>query len=214
MIKLTKGNEPAVLAANKVNWTNQLMGHINANQVIPKALSTQYNQDEVKDALRLEGYSKCMYCESKVEHITDLHIEHIKPKARDKFPELTFEFDNLGLACPLCNRNKSSTYDNAVPFINPYIDEPTTHFYSIGAFIFAKPNDPRAKLTEIEIDLNRTGLIETRGEKMKAIRELIDSYHSQPNLTVKASIKKQILREVGNDKIYSLCCKTFVDSAT
>lgn len=212
MIKLTKGTEPTVLAANKANWTKQLRALQNGNQVVPKSLATSYNRDEVKDALRVECFSKCMYCESKVEHISDLHIEHIKPKAKDKFPDLTFEYDNLGLACPICNRGKSDTYDTALPFINPYIDKPSNHFYAVGAFVWAKPGDQRAKLTENEIDLNRCDLIETRGERMKIIRELIDSFHSQTNPTLKASIKKQILKEVDRDKIYSFCCKTLVDN--
>lgn len=186
----------------------------NANQDVPKSLSTKYNQDEVKDSLRVESNSKCMYCESKVEHISDLHIEHIKPKAKDKFPDLTFEYSNLGLACPVCNRGKSDTYDAVLPFINPYIDDPANHFYAVGAFVWAKPGDDRAKLTENEIDLNRAELVETRGERMKIIRELINTYHIQVNLTLKASIKKQILMEVEKDKIYSFCCKTLVDSTT
>lgn len=214
MIKLNKGNEPAILTANKLNWTTQLRALQNANQVVPKVLATQYNQDEVKDALRAECHSKCMYCESKVEHISDLHIEHIKPKAKDKFPDLTFEYDNLGLACGVCNRNKSSTYDIAVPFINPYVDDPINHFKSYGALVWAKPGDQRAKLTEIEIELNRPDLIEARGERLKTIRGLVESFHIELNLTLKAAIKKQILKEVENDKIYSFCCKGLVDMTT
>lgn len=213
MIKLTKGAEPAVLAANKVAWTTQLRALQNANQPVPQALATKYNNDEVKDALRTEGLSKCMYCESKVEHISDLHIEHIKPKAKDKFPDLTYEYDNLGLACPVCNRNKLDTYDPAVPFINPYVDDPANHFISYGFAIWAKHGDNRAKLTENEIELNRPDLLEARGERLKTIRGLIESYHVETNATVKASIKKQILKEVDRDKIYSFCCKTLVDAS-
>lgn len=211
MIKLTKGNEPASLFANKVAWTAQLRALQIANQIVPKSLATQYNQKDVKDALRKECFNKCMYCESKVEHISDLNIEHIKPKAKDKFPDLTFEFDNLGLACGLCNRNKSSTYDVAIPFINPYVDDPATHFYSCGAFIWGNHGDPRAKLTENEIELNRPDLVEARGERLKTIKALVESYHIELNITVKASIKKQILKEVERNSIYSFCCKTYVD---
>jgi 5-methylcytosine-specific restriction endonuclease McrA len=214
MIKLIKRAEPVSLATNKVKWTAKLRALQVASQVVPKTLATAYNQDDVKDALRAECFSKCMYCESKVEHISDLHIEHIKPKAKDKFPDLTYEYDNLGLACGVCNRNKSSTYDNEVPFINPYIDEPSNHFYCAGAFVWAKPGDQRAKLTENEIGLNRPDLIEARGERMKTIRGLVESYHIETNLTVKASIKKQILKEVENSKIYSFCCKTLVEATT
>lgn len=212
MIKLTKGIEPNILTLNKDAYKKALLDLIAAGEKVPDSVSTKYNQDEIKDALRGECFSKCMYCESKVEHITDLHIEHIKPKAKHKFPELTFEYENLGLACPICNRGKSDIYDDAIPFINPYLDEPEEHFYVYGAFVWAKPNNPRAKLTELKIDLNRPDLLEARGERMKTIRGLINDYHSQPNPTLKAAIKKEILKEVEKDKIYSFCCKTLVNN--
>lgn len=213
MVKLKKGNEPDVLSANKTDWTNQLLSLIGADQPIPTSLYKKYSHDEVKDALRSECNSKCMYCESKVEHITDLHIEHIKPKAKDQYPELTYQYDNLGLACPLCNRNKRDIYDPDVPFINPYIDEPDDHFNAYGAFVWAKSGDERAKLTELQIDLNRSELIEARGERLKTIRALVDDYHNQRNPTIKAAIKKEILKEVDKDKIYSFCCSVFVTTA-
>lgn len=212
MIRLTKGAEPAVLTANKNTWRDELLDLIAKNQPIPPSLYTAYNKTEVKDALRIEGYNKCMYCESKVEHITDLHIEHIKPKAKTKFPELTYEFSNLGLACPICNRNKSDTYDPALPFINPYVDNPSNHFNVVGAFVWAKANDSRAILTENEIGLNRPELLEARGERMKTIRALLDSFMNEPNATLKESIRRQILKEVENDKTYSFCCKALVDN--
>lgn len=212
MIKLTKGSEPAILTANKLTWTTELLNLISSNKPVPKTLATKYNNKEVKVALKSECYSKCMYCESKVEYISDLHIEHIKPKAKDKFPELTFEYENLGLACGVCNRHKSDIYDTTLPFINPYIDDPTNHFISCGSFIWAKPGDKQAKLTASELQLNRPDLVEVRGERLKAIKELIDSYHIELNLTLKESIKKQILMEVEKDKVYSFCSKTLVDT--
>jgi len=213
MIKLNKMVEPAILTTNKVKWTTQLRTLQNSNQAVPKSLATSYNHNDVKNSLRAECNSKCMYCESKVEHISDLHIEHIKPKAKDKFPDLTFEYTNLGLACGVCNRNKSSKYDNAIPFINPYIDEPSNHFNFFGVLIWAKSGDDRAKLTENELDLNRPSLIEARGDRLKVIRGMIDSYNIATNLTIKDSIKKQIFKEIENDKIYSFCCKALVKLA-
>ncbi|MEZ4945453.1 MAG: HNH endonuclease [Cyclobacteriaceae bacterium] len=212
MIKLTKSPEPAVLVKNKVDWRDQLLHLIANNQPVPDSLYTKYNHDEVKDALRTESHNKCMYCESKVEHITDLHIEHVRPKAKLKFPELTFEYTNLGLACPLCNRNKSDTYDINNPFINPYVDNPDDHFYAWGVFLWPKDNDSRARLTELEIDLNRKDLIEARTERIKVLKGMIDSYKREADATIKQAIRKQILREVSDDKVYSFFCRTLVST--
>lgn len=211
MIHLTKKPEPHVLTTNKANWTTQLLGFISRNEKVPSTLSNAYNTKEVKDSLRLESHSKCMYCESKVGHITYEHIEHIKPKAKTKFPQLAYEYDNLGLSCPKCNMNKSDTYDTSNTFINPYIDVPTTHFIALGAFIWAKSGDNRAKLTEIEIELNRTELLETRGERLKTIRGLVDSYNNTPNGVLKNALKKEIDIEIAENKPYSFSAKKLVD---
>ena len=211
MIKLVKTQEPSSLSANKTNWTNQLLRFIARDEKIPSSLSNSYNIKEVKDKLRNESFSKCMYCESKVGHITYEHIEHIKPKAKDKFPNLTFEYTNLGLACPKCNMNKSDTYDVNNAFINPYIDNPNDHFLVYGAFIWAKSGDDRAKVSEIEIDLNRAELLEFRGERMKTIRGLVDSYNRTPDGVLKNALKKEISIEIAENKPYSFCAKKLVE---
>ncbi|MFY0629661.1 MAG: HNH endonuclease [Flavobacteriaceae bacterium] len=210
MIKLTKTTAPVSLSSNASSWTTQLMAHITAGTAIPKSLANNYNIKEVKDALRSESKSKCMYCESMVGHITYEHIEHIKPKAKSKFPQLTFDYSNLGLACPKCNMNKSDTYDVATPFIDPYNDNPKTHFTAIGAFIWAKSGDDRAKLSEIEIDLNRAELLETRGERMKTIRTLVDNYNSMAAGGLKNALKKEIDKEIAEGKPYSFSAKMLV----
>lgn len=212
MIRIYKGAEPSLLLTNKESWTRELLSVSSTGSKIPDSIGKRYNHPEVKDSLREECRSKCMYCESKVEHISDLHIEHIKPKARDKFPELTFEYSNLGLACPVCNRGKSDTYDADVPFINPYVDDPVNHFEVCGVFVWAKAGDDRAKLTENEIGLNRPDLVEARAERLRVLRDMVDLYVMQPNVTVKESIKKQILIEVGVDKVYSLVLGAYVSA--
>lgn len=212
MIQIAKEAEPATLAANKAAWTAEVLAHITANEEVPKPLAKNYNTKEVKDALRKECRSKCMYCESMVGHITFEHIEHIKPKAKDKFPELTFEYANLGLACPKCNMNKSDTYDVATPFIDPYNDNPSTHFTAYGAWVWAQSGDARAKLTELEIQLNRPELMEQRGDRMKAIKELVDTHNNTPAGALKDALKREIEKEVADTKEYSFCTSQLAET--
>jgi uncharacterized protein (TIGR02646 family) len=212
MIKINKSSEPANLLANKAKWTVQVLSHIASGTKVPKALENNYNSKEIKDALRGECKSKCMYCESKVGHISFEHIEHIKPKAKHRFPNLTFEYSNLGLSCPKCNMNKSDTYDNANPFIDPYNDDPQNHFIASGAFVWAKSGDSRAKISEIEIDLNRPELLEIRGERMKTIKDLVDNCNISPAGAIKDALKKEIEREIADNKPYSFCAKKLVSA--
>jgi uncharacterized protein (TIGR02646 family) len=210
MIKLTKGAEPQVLADNKTSWRDTLLGFIARKEKIPHSVSSKYNHPDVKDALRSECNSKCMYCESLVEHISDLHIEHIRPKAPNKYPNLTFEFENLGLACGVCNRNKSDDFDESNTFINPYLEDPASHFHVCGPFIFANAGNKRAKITELTIELNRADLFEQRSERIKTLRKLIDEYDTETNMALKNAIKKEILKEVSSGKIYSFCTTAYV----
>ena len=84
----------------------------------PAALAAGNYKDPVnKDALRKSASGKCMYCESKIEHNSHSHVEHIKPKAKDKFPELEFSWDNLGFSCQCCNTKKGNKYDKTTPFL-------------------------------------------------------------------------------------------------
>lgn len=52
----------------------------------------------LKDALIVEQGGLCCYCECRINH-ENSHIEHFKPKAHDKFPDLQLEYGNLHASC-------------------------------------------------------------------------------------------------------------------
>jgi uncharacterized protein (TIGR02646 family) len=138
----------------------------------PSALQdSNYKHRDNKDALRKASYDKCMYCESKIPHVDFAHVEHIKPKAADKFPELEFTWENLGYACAKCNNAKSSKYFNDTPFIDPYVEEPSEFVIFSGPFMFHRNGGERGEISITEIELNRPELIERRMEKIKALQK-------------------------------------------
>jgi len=206
MIKLTKQAEPDLLARNKAQWTSELMQYINLGQKVPDNIKNRYNHPEIRSVLKKEtNGGKCMYCESPIAVIDTEQIEHYRPKAI--YPQLTFEWTNLGLSCPKCNRKKSDRFDENCTFINPYIDLPEDHFYFTSTMVFHKPNDKRADLTELTLDLNRPELMEARKTRIDAIRSLIDQYEAESNPSLKALRKKNIEKEIAEDKPYSMCAK-------
>ncbi len=210
MIRLRKGPEPSVLATKKESWTKQLLDCIHREEEVPKGLKRKYNQPEVKRALKDECNRKCMYCESPVDHVAHEHIEHIKPKAKSKYPELTFEWTNLGLACPICNENKGDTYDEDLPFINPYEEEPSDFLIAYGTFVYPLPGNRRGKVTVGKIKLNRPELLERRKERLDLIQGLIDDYVTEMNPTLKAIFKNELEVEIAKSKPYSLWARSFV----
>jgi len=212
MIKIVKGSEPNILKNNKSQWTKELLSLIAQGKKIPSALATKYNQDEVKNALKKECRNKCMYCESLVSHIAHEHIEHIKPKAKDKFPELTFEWENLGLACPICNMNKGSKYESTLPFVNPYKDDPNDYFIAMGHYLYNKPGNNRAELTRREIELNRPELIEKRKERLESIIRLIERYCTMNDGYLKDALLDEIHTEIEENKPYSIFAKSIYNA--
>ncbi len=208
MIKLEKLKEPAVLQENSASWTEELLRKLKNGEVIPEGLKRAYGKEEIKQKLREECFGKCMYCESKIGHITYEHVEHVKPKARNKYPELTFKWENLGLACPKCNRCKGDIYDEKIPFANPYVDEPANFFVACGPFIYHKAGNRRGEFTEKQIQLNRAELIEQRKERIDAIRSLADKCALEPNPELKKILLAELEEEIGRDKPYSACANS------
>ncbi|UUA72565.1 HNH endonuclease [Cellvibrio sp. QJXJ] len=177
----------------------------------PQALENKdYKHPNNKSALIKASHGKCMYCESKVSHIYFGDIEHIKPKTKDKFPELEFVWENHGFCCAICNNNKSDKYLTDCPFIDPYFENPELHFFFAGSFIFKKNGCERAEYTINEIDLNRPELLEKRMESISAIESLISASHRIKNEVVREKAAAEIDRYASNDREFSMCIKSFI----
>ena len=162
--------------------------------------------------LKRASSDKCMYCESKISHIDFAHIEHIKPKAEGKFPELAFSWDNLGYCCPKCNNEKSDKYHTELPYINPYNENPREHFYASGSIILVKEGSERAEITIKDIGLNRPELLEKRLEKITDIQNTITACFRTKNLVLRANALAELENEAGPSKEYSFFVKSLIEA--
>ena len=179
----------------------------------PEALEKgNYKHKTNKEALRQASFDKCMYCESKISHIDFAHVEHIKPKAEDKYPELEFVWENLGYVCPKCNNSKLDKYDEDTPYIDPYSDNPEEHVLASGAFLYHKNGSERGELTISDIGLNRADLIEKRHERIQEIIKAITSCYRTRNTTLRDNALDEIKQEMLVDKEYSLIVKTLISA--
>jgi hypothetical protein len=190
MIKLTRPNCPHPDALDNGNYKH----HLN------------------KQALKEASSDKCMYCESKISHIDFAHIEHFKPKAEDKFPNLEFEWTNLGYACPKCNNNKSDTFHNDSPYIDPYSEEPSEYFLAHGAWLFVKQGCERADLSIKDIGLNRPELLEKRLEKINEIQNAITSCFRTNNKALRNMAFQELKKEAEPDKEYSFFIEALINA--
>jgi hypothetical protein len=68
-----------------------------------------------KEHLLTEGKNQCVYCAININSfggIRNFHVEHYRPKAKNKFPELINEYSNLFVACSICNCFKGDDWPN------------------------------------------------------------------------------------------------------
>ncbi len=208
MIKLQK-TEPVENVAQKLKENSErLRDLLLAGGEIPASLRNYYRDPDVKRQIIMETFGKCAYCESKITHVDYGDVEHIIPKSVK--PELTLEYQNLTLACRICNVNKGNYHDTNCPLINPYTDDPATEFIALGFLIWNRPGHDRAETTEQELDLNRIPLIERRKEKLDKVRQLAGMFEAKRHTPLAGSLRRRLLEEAERDKEYSLIALTYL----
>lgn len=170
----------------------------------PQALERRnYKHPDNKAVLRNAAHGKCMYCESKISHVDHAHIEHIKPKAADKFPHLEFDWSNLGYSCEICNGIKHDKYYLETPYLDPYADNPAAHLVFHGCILFAKNGSERGELTIKDLGLNRPDLIEQRQEHIERFILAINSCFRTTNEALRNAALTSLVEEALPDKEYS-----------
>ena len=138
MKNVKRGQTPDSLRMHSGTWTRELLDIIKKNttsgSTVSARLYNRYKQKDVLDTLESmygDGVlCYCCYCESVITTVSYAHIEHRKPKASHRFPELTFDWDNLHLACQLCNNAKSDQWDDAAPILDAVADVPISQHSS------------------------------------------------------------------------------------
>ena len=211
MRKLEKSPKPQILIDNAEDWTKQYCAALSAGMKPSDDLATKYKCPEIKQALAEETFGKCVYCESKIQHISYGDIEHILPKNKDARPDLYVEWNNLTLACAQCNRSGKGTYYNPnLLLINPYQDQPESHLQDIGPLILPMINSERAQITEKILKLNRPSLVERRTERIMYIERLFKLWHDEKNLDLKNCLEKELCDECALDKEYSSTIRSYL----
>lgn len=166
-----------------------------------------YGARSVKEALKTAQAGKCAFCEAIIGHISFGDVEHFRPKGAWKQCEddkltypgyywLAYNWDNLLLACTLCNRrykknlfpledpsrrahshNDDLARENPM-LIDPGAEDPEQHITFRGTEAVAKNNSPRGQTSIDVFGLNRDELWEDR-RRHYALHKLL---HALANL--------------------------------
>jgi len=174
----------------------------------PSALKTDYKNPENKKALLEASFGKCMYCESKIDHVYFGDVEHIKPKGI--YTHLTCEWSNLGYVCAKCNNEKREKYSDETPYINPYDENPENFLIALGEVYAVNRGSERGELTINDINLNRPELIERRRDRLNAVSKATIACMRTQNLTLRRIALNAVIKEAEADKEYSFFIKTYL----
>jgi uncharacterized protein (TIGR02646 family) len=180
MIKILHTNKPATLITNEAAWTSELLALVKKHgryENIPEkekisALRHYKDPTFTKDIFSLTNY-KCTFCESNIDNVSDIHVEHFFPKSL--YPKMAFKWTNLLPACERCNRQKGNFDTKSLPFVNPMIDNPDDFFDYKDCRIQISPTAPnrsKAKNTIEACDLKRVGLIRIYSALLPIIHEV------------------------------------------
>lgn len=168
--------------------------------------SSIYGHLTVRAALRKIQHGKCCYCEAAFEGNAYGEIEHFRPKGgfrqetgkpteRPGYFWLAYQWGNLFLSCPVCNRNKGSYF----PLLNPEDrcrfpqtdlarerpalldpgdteDRPEHHIQYEKEQPIALAGSERGKATIQILDLNRYRLWERRYSYYQELSRLYDVF--------------------------------------
>ena len=208
MIKLTKGDKPEILKSKEVEWAEEYQSHLSSGVPVTATIKFRYRHSEIKEAIKAEAFGKCVYCESKISHISPGQTDHILPVS--KRPDLIVDWNNLAFVCEECNRAKSDYYEPGEPLINPFQEDPEEHLRFFGPVVLHAPNDVKGQLTHKQLRLDRINLFERRKEKLEQLQNLLDKWASYPPGRLKELIKNELLKEAEPDKEFSATAKYFL----
>ena len=102
-------NSPKCLKNNKEIWTKDWKEKVNKGKT--NNFNWHNKSKEILTALKEMTANHCAFCDVALSPIGDAseEIEHFKPKV--KFPNLSYDWNNLYPICSSCNKTKSSRFD-------------------------------------------------------------------------------------------------------
>lgn len=211
MIRINKPTTPPAMLT--VQGAAETKGHCDAYVRDRKAYrdgtktfefdSAIYGNVSVKEALKKAQHGKCAFCESRITHVQYGDVEHFRPKkgflrgktlTRPGYYWLAYDWDNLLLACQICNQRHKR---NAFPllrgslrarshlgslvkerpvFIHPGWEDPSREIEFRLHVPYPRNGSIRGRRTIQGLGLKRRELMEERErhlDKIKAIKNLV-----------------------------------------
>jgi len=189
---------------NASKWKKALLDKIKeckkVGTKVPRSFYNKYKKSDVRKALEDMYEGLCCYCEGRVGVVEFGHIEHRKPKT--EYPQETFDWDNLHLACTTCNTLKGDKYDTKYPILDAVNDSPISSHLDYENY-WREAVSKRGETTIEHTQLNREGLRNVRKEVLWEVLKLISEIKRHSDSPA-ALLKKQQLKEMHKGEFGSL----------
>ena len=168
---------------------------------------TKQIRDIIRTSLDKEQGYICCYCERRISE-NDHHVEHLKPKDRNKFPELQLDYNNLLCSCQLelekgeprhCGNSKGSWFDETL-LISPLDPSCEDQFiYSYDGHIYPSDESNLAAKTTIDkLKLDIDKLVDLR---KKTIEPFIDE--NLNDVELRTFVEGYLVDKENNDGKYN-----------
>lgn len=172
---------PASLRRNADCWCRELMAAVtapNPDRSLINKCSSRYNKPDVRAALEEMYGGLCCYCEAGIGIVSFSHIEHRCPKS--VHPERTFDWDNLHLACQVCNTSKGDKWNDDCQILDSVHDTISEHltYKFAGEKRWSKSH--RGTITIEYAALNRQKLRDARTKIAHEVLDTICSLNCDP----------------------------------
>lgn len=182
----------------------------------PDANSYYYRHSSVKAALEGMIGKKCWYCEDGARRYD---IEHFRPQSI--YPILAYKWENLLLACQICNQNFKNDQFPLRPGGQQAIEDPlrpeTRTDTDLATLIDPSKEDPTAHITFREgriIDITERGRITIQVCGLDLDPDLVDERIKRAKLVI-GTIAALIYAERAGDTLrVSECKNTLKDAST
>ena len=217
MRNVTRPAQPPSLRNNASPWRRELLQQIRTcarrRIPVPTKYYDRYKREDVRATLEEMYKKRCSYCEATLGIVDFPHIEHRKPKKR--YPELTFVWSNLHLACTKCNIAKRDRYHTRYPILDAVRDVPISEHltYVFGEeSVYRNPLSRRGTTTVDHADLNREDLRIARRKVLIDALDLISKIiHNRNHLAaIVARQRLEALTEQDYGSLISFAIQTFL----
>ncbi len=218
MIRVTRGAAPAGFAGRAADWQQRFTAGRREQPELTASAFWSSVRNEIKtdaEELRRRFHGKCAFCEAKMEHLSNPHIEHYRPKSRREFEQFMFAWDNWLLSCGRCNQKKWAHFPmcgDKPCLLNPIADEPGLYLDFQRAMILNISESERGQETIRLVGLARMPLRSERASWLCRIDSLLLLASSGHSAQVKTDSRSLLIWAMQVDAPYSAMTVAYLRS--